>query len=78
MFKSKSWCASSTPDLIAALKRRAKRAGRSLEWELCAILSRATRPNRNELTAEASRIRAMTPGPLSDSAGLIREDRDRR
>ena len=65
-------------DVVAALKRRAQRAGRSLERELRAILSRAARPSRDELVAEASRIRAMTSAPLPDSTELIREDRARR
>ena len=65
-------------DVVAALKRRARHAGRSLERELRAILSRAARPNRDELVAEAGRIRAMTSAPLPDSTELIREDRARR
>ncbi len=65
-------------DVVATLKRRAQRAGRSLERELRAILSRAARPNRDELVAEAGRIRAMTSAPLPDSTELIREDRARR
>ena len=65
-------------DVVAALKRRAQRAGRSLERELRAILSRAARPNRDELVAEAGHIRAMTSAPLPDSTELIREDRARR
>lgn len=67
-----------TPDIIKALKRRASQAGHSLERELRNILSRAARPSREEQIVEARRIRAMTPGRLSDSALLIREDRDRR
>ena len=66
------------PGVVAALKQRASHAGRSLERELRTILSRAARPNRDELIAEASRIRAMTPAPLPDSTELIREDRDRQ
>ena len=66
------------PEVVAALKRRANSAGRSLERELRTILSRAARPNRDELVAEANRIRAMTPAPLPDSTELVREDRDRR
>ena len=65
------------PGVVAALKRRANRAGRSLERELRLILSREARPDRRELIAEANRIRAMTPGPLPDSTGLLRQDRDR-
>lgn len=64
--------------VVTALKRRAERHGRSLEQELRDILSRAARPSREELLAETLRIRAMTPGVLSDSTELIREDRDSR
>ena len=66
------------PGVVAALKRRASRAGRSLERELRIILSREARPDRRELIAEANRIRAMTPVLLPDSTELLREDRDRR
>ena len=66
------------PGVVAALKRRASRAGRSLERELRIILSREAGPDRSELIAEANRIRAMTPGPLPDSTELLRQERDRR
>ena len=66
------------PDVVAALKLRAVRNGRSLEKELRILLTREARPSRRDLIAEADRIRAMTPGPLPDSADLLREDRDRR
>lgn len=62
---------------VETLRRRAREAGRSLEAELRMILTRAARPDRRALLAEADRIRAMTPGPLTDSAVLLREDRDR-
>ena len=65
------------PGVVAALKRRAKRAGRSLERELRMILSREAGPDRSELIAEANRIRAMTPARLPDSTELLRQDRDR-
>ncbi len=65
-------------EVVVALKRRARRRGRSLEQELREILSRAARADRVGLVDEALRIRAMTPGCLSDSTALIREDRDRR
>ena len=65
------------PGVVAALKRRARRAGRSLERELRIILSREARSDRSELIAEAKRIRAMTPGPLPDSTELLRQDRNR-
>jgi len=58
--------------------RRASRAGRSLERELRLILTREAGPDRSELIAAATRIRAMTPGPLPDSTDLLRQDRDRR
>lgn len=66
------------PGVIAALKRQASRAGRSLERELRTILTREARTDRRELIAESDRIRAMTPAPLSDSTELLRQDRDRR
>lgn len=66
------------PGVVAALKRRASRAGRSLERELRTILSREARSDRRELIAEANGIRGMTPGPLPDSTELLRQDRDRR
>ena len=65
-------------DVVANLKRKAQREGRSLERVLRVILTRAARPERAELIAEADRIRAMTPGQLDDSVALLREDRDSR
>ena len=64
--------------VVAELKGRAKRNGRSLERELRLILTRAARPNRAGLIAETDRIRAMTAGPLEDSVSLLRQDRDSR
>lgn len=64
--------------VVAELKRQAKRKGRSLERELRMILTRAARPERAALIAEADRIRAMTSGPLEDSVSLLRQDRDSR
>ena len=55
-------------NVVAELKRRAKRNGRSLERELRLILTRAARPDRTALLAETDRIRAMTAGPLEDSS----------
>ena len=66
------------PGVVAELKRQAKRKGRSLERELRIILTRAARPERAALIAEADRIRAMTSGPLEDSVSLLRQDRDSR
>ena len=65
-------------DVVARLKARAASRKHSLEQELRDILSAAARPSREEFLTEIDRIRAMTPHRLqSDSADLIREDRDR-
>ena len=65
-------------DVVAALKQEAQRQGHSLEQELRTILTKAVRPERKELIAEADRIRAMSPGPLEDCVTLLRQDRDGR
>ncbi len=64
--------------VVEGLKQRAKRSGVSLEQELRTLLTRAVRPSRPELLATADRIRAMTPGQLTDSVSLLRADRDSR
>ncbi len=66
-------------EVVKALKQRAKAADRSLEAELRQILSDAVDPNAPvDLRALAEQIAAMTPGRLqTDSADLLREDRDR-
>ncbi len=64
--------------VVMALKQQAKRNGVSLEQELRTLLTRASRPNRSTLLAEADRIRALTAGPLTDSVSLLRADRDTR
>lgn len=64
-------------DVVARLKARAARARHSLEQELRLILIDAARAGREEVLADMDRIRAMTPNvPQTDSAELIREDRD--
>ena len=64
-------------DVVARLKARAARARHSLEQELRLILIDAARAGREEILADMDRIRAMTPNvPQTDSAELIREDRD--
>lgn len=69
-------------NLVAAVmtrfKQRAKRNGVSPERELRTLLTRAARPGRAELLAEADRIRNMAPGQLTDSVALLRADRDSR
>jgi antitoxin FitA len=65
-------------DVVARLKARAARASHSLEQELRDILTEAARPRREEILADMDRIRALTPKvQQSDSAELIRADRDR-
>jgi plasmid stability protein len=65
-------------DVVARLKARAARARHSLEQELREILIDAARPPRKEILAEMDRIRALTPKvSQTDSADLIREDRER-
>ena len=67
--------------IVEALKARAARQGRSLEGELRAILERAAAGrfvDIAEARARADRIRHGLEGrPHSDSAALLREDRDR-
>ena len=65
--------------VMERLRQRAKAQRRSLEQTLRDILAEAARPGRVEIMAEMARIRAMTPKRLrTDSAKLIRRDRDRR
>ena len=64
--------------VVTELKQRAQRNGVPLERELRTLLTRAARPGRSELLAEADRIRAMAPGQLTDSVSLLRQDRDSR
>lgn len=64
-------------EVVARLRERARRTGRSLEQQLREILTAAAEPEREEILAEMDRIRAMTPPvPQTDSSDLIREDRD--
>lgn len=66
--------------LVENLKKQATANNRSLEAEVREILRQAARrPSRVELLALADRIAAMTPQGVkqTDSAELLREDRDR-
>jgi plasmid stability protein len=68
------------PKLLEKLKIQAKANGRSLQAELHGILNRsiAIVTPRHAFLATADRIAAMTPKmPQTDSAILLREDRDR-
>ncbi len=66
-------------EVVERLKYKAKQNGRSLEAEVRELLKQAAnRKTPEELLAIADRIAAMTPDvPQTDSAELIREDRDR-
>ncbi len=67
--------------VVERLKNKAVRNGRSLEAELRELLKQAAnRKTREEVLAEMDRIAAMTPKGVvqTDSAELIRQDRDRR
>lgn len=67
------------PKTVAALKRRAARKGRSLQAELKEILETAARIELYDPDKELRHIREMFKGRMfSDSAELIREDRDTR
>ena len=68
------------PELVEKLKLQAKTNGRSLQAELHNILNRSISiaTSRHAFLATADRIAAMTPKvPQTDSAILLREDRDR-
>lgn len=66
--------------VVEKLKARAKDNERSLEAEIRVLLTETTqRPSRKAFRELAERISAMTPEGVkqTDSAELIREDRDR-
>ena len=66
----------------AALKKKAKAAGKSLNDFVRETLNIAARPSKEEVWAEADRIRAEIRArighDLPDSTPGIREDRDTR
>ena len=67
-------------EVVERMKERAAQNGRSLEAELREVVRQAaSRRTRQELLAAADRVAAMTPKGVvqTDSAELIREDRDR-
>lgn len=66
--------------VVERMKEKAAQNGRSLEAELREVVRQAaSRKTHRELLAAADRIAAMTPKGVkqTDSAALIREDRDR-
>jgi plasmid stability protein len=65
-------------DVVARLKARAKRHGRSLQTELKEILESASRQRPINAKAVADRIRRQLAGRAhSDSVDLLTEDRAR-
>lgn len=65
-------------DVLEAHRARAKAHGRSLEQELRTLIENAAPYTPEERLAAALRLQSLTPpGPRSDPAALIREDRDR-
>jgi plasmid stability protein len=66
-------------EVVERLRLKAELHGRALEDEPREILRRAAPLSPEAKVALADRIRGMTPRPLAtDSADLIREDRDTR
>ena len=67
------------PEVVRRLKLRAAEHGRSAEAEHRAILERALGTGTEDFWADAARLRERTRGQQhTDSADLVREDRDRR
>lgn len=67
-----------TPDVIDKLKARAQRNRRSLEAELRVICEEAAQEPALDMRAEVERVRALFAcRNFEDSAGLVRENRDR-
>jgi plasmid stability protein len=65
-------------DVVARLKARAKRRGRSLQTEIKEILAQASRQSTVDARALAARIRSALEGrEHSDSTELLAEDRGR-
>jgi antitoxin FitA len=66
------------PQVVARLKARAKRHGRSLQAELKEILDRASNQKALEARAITDRIRRQLAGRThTDSVALLAEDRAR-
>ena len=66
------------PEIVRRLKLRAAEHGRSAEAEHRAILERVLGTGADDFWAVAARLRDRTRGRQhTDSADLVREDRDR-
>lgn len=64
--------------MLARLKARAARHGRSLQGEAKMILERAARTEKTEsVLRELREFRSAGGGRFRDSTGMIREDRER-
>lgn len=63
-------------EIIQALKRRAARTEQSAEAEHRPSLDQALRPDMESFAEAAARLRARMPQQTTDSADLIRRDRD--
>lgn len=66
--------------VVARLKKRARTRGRSLQAEVKTILEEAAKEAPEDFWKEADRIRQQlkrSGRKFSDSAALLREDRDR-
>lgn len=65
-------------DLVQRLKIRAAHSNRSAEAEHRAILESALRTEASDIWERAAQLRSATRNrPATDSASLIRQDRDR-
>ncbi|MCC7346610.1 MAG: ribbon-helix-helix protein, CopG family [Variibacter sp.] len=64
------------PDVYERLRKAAKAQGKSLSQAVRDMLAEQVKPSKEEIWAEADRIRAMSPYSGIDSTDLIREDRD--
>jgi plasmid stability protein len=66
--------------VVMALRRKAELHGHSLEQELRMALTAAARLTPEERLALVRRVRGLTPANVAqtDSAELIRQDRDTR
>lgn len=67
------------PEIVRRLKIRAAEHGRSAEAEHRMILGRVLGTSADDFWIEAARLRERTRGRQhTDSADLVREDRDQR
>ena len=63
--------------IIQTLKQRAARSGRSVEAEHRALLEQVLGPEVEAFADAAARLRLQSPPQRTDSADLLRADRDR-